>query len=82
MISIVDRTERKLKREYACTPEREIELCFANIECLLEIALLDSDEHIRELGGEQELLELMNRYVDLANRIRAFGEKEGEVKWE
>ena len=38
-------------RTYMCTPKREIELCLANIECLLNIALLDSDDHIRELGG-------------------------------
>ena len=53
-------------RKYDCTPKKEIELCFANVECLLNIALLDSDEHIRELGGEQELLNLMNGYIDLA----------------
>jgi hypothetical protein len=31
--------------------------------------LLDSDEHIREMGGEQELLNLMNGYLDLAYRF-------------
>ena len=56
-------------RTYMCTPKREIELCLANIECLLNIALLDSDDHIRELGGEQELLNLMNGYLDLAYRL-------------
>ena len=52
-----------------CTPKREIELCLANIECLLNIALLDSDEHIEKLGGERELLVLMNGYLDLAYRL-------------
>ena len=41
-------------RTYMCTPKREIELCLANI---------------RELGGEQELLNLMNGYLDLAYRL-------------
>ena len=57
-------------RIYECTPKREIELCLANIECLLNIALLDSDEHIRKMGGEQELLNLMNWYLDLAYRFK------------
>ena len=57
-------------RIYECTPKREIELCLANIECLLNIALLDSDEHIRKMGGEQELLNLMNGYLDLAYRFK------------
>ena len=43
----------------------------ANIECLLRIALADSDEHIRQLGGEQELLNLMNGYYDLMERFKA-----------
>lgn len=59
-------------RSYACTPDREIELCFANIECLLNIALLDSDEHIKQMGGEQELLNLMNRYLELAIKLKAW----------
>ena len=57
-------------RIYECTSKREIELCLANIECLLNIALLDSDEHIRKMGGEQELLNLMNGYLDLAYRFK------------
>ena len=61
-------------RKYDCTPKKEIELCFANVECLLNIALLDSDEHIRELGGEQELINLMNGYIDLAYRIQDWSE--------
>ena len=56
-------------RTYKCTPERQIELAYANIECLLNIALLDSDEHIKEMGGERELLSLMNSYMDLIERL-------------
>lgn len=59
-------------REYECDPETEIELCFANLECLLKIALSDSDAHIKELGGEQELLNLMNGYLDLAERLKSW----------
>ena len=59
-----------VERTYECTQKREIELCLANIECLLNIALLDSDEHIKEMGGEQELLNLMNGYLDLAYRFK------------
>lgn len=55
---------------YKCEIQAEIELCFANLECLLHIALADSDEHIRQLGGEQELLNLMNGYLDLAERLK------------
>ena len=58
-----------LKREYACTKERLKELCMANIECLLTIALIDSDQHIKETGGENELINLMHRYVELINII-------------
>ena len=64
--------KREIERHYQCTPDASIELCFANIECLLQIALADSDEHIRELGGEEELLNLMNRYINLAHRLRGW----------
>jgi hypothetical protein len=72
-------------RTYECTPKREIELCLANIECLLHIALLDSDEHIREMGGEQELLNLMNGYLDLAYRfmgIMVEPQESEDEKWQ
>lgn len=65
-------------RAYECTPKREIELCLANIECLLNIALLDSDEHIEKLGGERELLVLMNGYLDLAYRLNGISPTEAE----
>ena len=58
--------------EYDCDADTQIELCFANIESLLKIALGDSDEHIKSLGGEQELLNLMNGYLDLAERLKAW----------
>lgn len=64
------RKDGTILRKYECTPDTEIELCFANIECLLHIALFDSDEHIRELGGEEELLNLMERYERFARKIR------------
>jgi len=70
MIEVKHYGSGERKRIYECTPKREIELCLANIECLLNIALLDSDEHIREMGGEQELLNLMNGYLDLAYRFK------------
>ena len=71
MIKVVHGGDNKTERVYECTPERLIEMCMANIECLQTIALLDSDEHIKQLGGEQELLKLMNGYLDLAFKITA-----------
>lgn len=70
MITMRSKTTDEVTRRYECTPKAEIELCFANLECLLHIALADSDEHIRQLGGEQELLNLMNGYLDLAERLK------------
>lgn len=66
---VVKHPNNTVERVYECTPKQEIELCFANIECLLNIALYDTDEHIRQLGGEQELINLMNRYLDLIDRF-------------
>ena len=66
------------ERTYYCDEKVMIELCKANIECLLKIALGDSDEHIERLGGEQELLNLMNGYLDLAYRIQQWKERYGE----
>ena len=70
MLILRNKTTGEVTRKYECTPQAEIELCFANLECLLHIALADSDEHIRQLGGEQELLNLMNGYLDLAERLK------------
>lgn len=72
MINVRHYGSGEITRTYECTTRAAIELCFANIECLLNIALLDSDEHIRELGGEEELLNLMNRYMNLAHRLRGW----------
>ena len=70
MIDLRSKKTNEVTRHYECTTKACLELCFANIECLLHIALADSDEHIREMGGERELLELMNGYINLAHRIR------------
>lgn len=62
-----------VKRVYECTFEASMELCMANIECLLKIALADPDEHIEQMGGEAHLLELMNGYLDLYDRLKVRG---------
>lgn len=69
MIDLRDKETGKVTRHYVCTAQACMELCLANIECLLHIALADSDEHIRQLGGERELLVLINGYMDLITRI-------------
>lgn len=74
MIVLKNRKTGTINRTYICTPRQQIELCFANIECLLHIALADPDEHIKQLGGERELLELMNGYMDLAERMKEWGD--------
>ena len=56
-------------REYTCDFRALKELALANVECLMHIALADPDEHIEAMGGEEKLLELMNRYVNLYERI-------------
>ena len=70
MITLHSRKTGEPTRTYKCDPKTQIELCFANIECLLHIALADSDKHIRELGGEETLLNLMFGYERLAETIR------------
>lgn len=70
MINVVHENN-KIERTYECTSKRLIELCLANIESLQTIALIDSDEHIKKLGGERELLNLMNGYLDLAFKLTA-----------
>lgn len=59
-----------VKRVYECTFEASMELCMANIECLLKIALADPDEHIEQMGGEAHLLELMNGYLELYDNLK------------
>ena len=74
MITLYDKVTKNPTRHYECTPRQMRELCFANIVCLLHIALADSDEHIRQLGGEQTLLDLMNGYEELAKKFLAWEE--------
>lgn len=75
MINVTDK-ETGEQSHYDCSFAVLIELCHANIESLLQIALFDSDEHIKELGGEKTMLELMNGYVDLNNRLLDLMERE------
>jgi len=71
MIDIYNNDTGK-RTHYEGTIKQCIDLCILNIESLSRIALADSDEHIRQLGGESKLLELMNGYLDLAYRLRAW----------
>lgn len=57
------------KREYSCRFDVLSALALANVECLMHIALADPDEHIEAMGGEDKLLELMNKYLNLYERI-------------
>lgn len=54
-------------REYTCDFLALKELALANVECLMHIALA---EHIEAMGGERRLLDLMNLYVNLYERLR------------
>ncbi len=56
-------------REYTCDFRALKELALANVECLMHIALADPDEHIEAMGGEEKLLDLMNKYVNLYERF-------------
>ena len=56
-------------REYTCDFRALKELALANVECLMHIALADPDEHIEAMGGEEKLLDLMNKYINLYERI-------------
>jgi hypothetical protein len=68
-IRLINKESGKVDRSYTCDPKELVRLCYANIECLLHIALADSDDHITELGGEEHLIALMNKYLDLATDI-------------
>lgn len=57
------------KREYSCRFDVLGEFALANVECLMHIALGDPDEHIEAMGGEDKLLDLMNKYLNLYERI-------------
>ena len=49
----------------------QIELVNKNISQLLYIALYNTDEHIENhFGGEIELLQVINGYIDLLDRLR------------
>lgn len=72
MINLINKSTEEIDRTYECSVRANIELCFANLECLQHIALADSDEHIRQMGGEAHLLELMNGYLDLAVRLQEY----------
>jgi hypothetical protein len=78
MINLKDNQTGEINHHYECTVEASIELCFANLECLLRIALADTDEHIEKLGGEAHLLELMNGYLNLAERLAAY---QMDIEW-
>ena len=56
-------------REYTCDFRALKELALANVECLMHIALADPDEHIEAMGGEEKMLDLMNKYINLYERI-------------
>jgi len=56
-------------REYTCDFRALKELSLANVECLMHIALADPDEHIEAMGGEEKMLDLMNKYINLYERI-------------
>ena len=59
-------------RIYTGEPRDIRELCMCNIECLAKIALADTDKHIKALGGEEVLMELMERYEVLAQKMYAW----------
>ena len=64
------------QRHYDCTPDTCVELCMAKIEGLLRTALLDTEENKARMGGERELLYLMNGYCNLITKIRGIEKHE------
>lgn len=53
------------------TTEELIKKCKANIYQLLHIAMHESDEHIRAtFGGEEQLMNLIERYVKLLDHLK------------
>lgn len=70
MLELRDMNANEFIERYNSNVDKCIELCFANIEDLLNIAYKDSDERIRQLGGEEGLLDLMNGYLNLAYRLQ------------
>lgn len=72
-MTLRDKETGEVTQRYTCDPRYIRELCFANMECLLQIALADSDEHIERLGGEKMLIDLAKDYEKLAEKM---------LKWE
>ena len=66
---IMTNNDTGAKREYSCRFDVLGEFALANVECLMHIALGDPDEHIEAMGGEDKLLDLMNKYLNLYERI-------------
>lgn len=56
--------------KYSTDKNTQIELVKQNITQLLVIALYNTDEHIeKHFGGETELLQVINGYMDLLDRL-------------
>lgn len=70
MITMTNKHTGETEREYSCRFDVLGDLALANAECLMHIALGDPDEHIEAMGGEDKLLDLMNKYLNLYERIR------------
>lgn len=59
----------KIENQYETGSNYTLELIKQNITQLLEIALSTTDEHIdRHYGGEKELVELIDKYMDLCEK--------------
>lgn len=57
-------------RKYSTDKKVQIDLVNQNITQLLYIALYSTDEHIENhFGGEKQLLEVINGYLDLLDRL-------------
>lgn len=56
--------------KYSTDKNVQIDLVNQNITQLLAIALYNTDEHIeKHFGGETELLQVINGYMDLLDRL-------------
>lgn len=69
MITLTNKHTGETERQYSCRFDVLGALALANVECLMHIALGDPDEHIEAMGGEDKLLDLMNKYLNLYERI-------------
>lgn len=64
--------EKPAKKVEVCVPgyEELLGWCRINIQQLLQIGYVNSDEHIeRHFGGESGLLDIINGYVELAGDL-------------